>query len=128
LKRAKLAVPTFTTASTRPCRADKQQGFNGKCNVDDIISIRALAFDVDFTVKKNPDLVKTLLAFIHTRLTGALRPTLVIDSGGGVQLIYLLKTTIDVRSHPISAGPSPTKPKILKPYCAHRFHGPCPSR
>ena len=31
----------------RPCSVTEQQGYNGKCNVEDIESIRALAFDVD---------------------------------------------------------------------------------
>lgn len=30
----------------RPCGAAEQQGKYGKCNVDDIIDIRALAFDI----------------------------------------------------------------------------------
>jgi hypothetical protein len=33
----------------RPCPVGEQKGFNGKCNVDDIITIRALAFDVDIS-------------------------------------------------------------------------------
>jgi hypothetical protein len=31
----------------RPCSAGEQQGFSGKCSVNDIIAIRALAFDID---------------------------------------------------------------------------------
>src|ERR1700722_179048 len=31
----------------RPCPAGDQKGFGGKCNVDDIVAIRALAFDID---------------------------------------------------------------------------------
>lgn len=33
----------------RLCPVTEQRGWNGKCNVDDIIAIRALAFDVDIT-------------------------------------------------------------------------------
>jgi hypothetical protein len=84
----------------RACPVWEQQGYRGKCNADDIIYIRALAFDVDFTVKKDQELVKALLAFIDTRLVGALLPSLVIDSGGGIQLIYLLRQMVDVRSNP----------------------------
>ena len=84
----------------RPCPAWEQRGYRGKCNADDIIAIRALAFDIDFTVKKDSELVKALLAFIDTPLIGALRPSLVIDSGGGIQLIYLLRQIVDVRTNP----------------------------
>jgi hypothetical protein len=84
----------------RPCPVWEQEGRNGKCTARDIIAIRALAFDIDFTVKKDPELVKALLMFIDARLIGALRPSLVIDSGGGVQLIYLLRQIVDVRSNP----------------------------
>jgi hypothetical protein len=59
-----------------------------------------LAFDIDFITKKDPDLVKALLAFIDDHLIGALRSSLVIDSGGGFQVIYLLREIIDVQSSP----------------------------
>jgi hypothetical protein len=36
----------------KPCPITQQQGSRGKCNVEDIVAIRALAFDVDFTVPK----------------------------------------------------------------------------
>jgi hypothetical protein len=78
------------------CRASDQQGRNGKCGADDI-AIRALAFDVDFTVKKDPALVAAFLTFVDAQLAGALRPSLVIDTGGGFQLIYLLKDVISVQ-------------------------------
>jgi hypothetical protein len=84
----------------RPCRASDQQGVRGKCNADDIIAIRALAFDVDFIVKKDPSLVAAFLAFVDAQLVGALRPSLVIDTGGGFHLIYLLKEQIDLGSNP----------------------------
>jgi hypothetical protein len=81
----------------RPCSLRDQQGRNGKCNANDIIAIRALAFDVDFKVKKEPELVGSLLAFVDALLVGTLRPSLVIDSGGDIQLIYLLKDVINVQ-------------------------------
>jgi hypothetical protein len=84
----------------RACPIADQRGYRGKCNADDIIAIRALAFDVDFEIKNDPELAKALLAFIDARLIAALRPSLVVDSGGGVQLIYLLRQIIDVRSNP----------------------------
>jgi hypothetical protein len=67
----------------QPCFVGDQQGYNGKCNANDVIALRALAFDVDFTIKNDPELVKSLLAFIDVHLIGALRPSLVIDTGGG---------------------------------------------
>ena len=81
----------------RSCSASDQQGWNGKCNADDIIAIRALAFDVDFKVKRNPELDKAFLKFADTQLIGAQLPSLVIDTGGGFQLIYLLKDVISVQ-------------------------------
>ena len=95
----------------RPCFVGDQQGYNGKCNANDIIAIRALAFDIDFTVKKEPELVKSLLAFIDAHLTGVMRPSLVIDSGGGFQLIYLLKTIMDVQSNPYEKRSIPNPEK-----------------
>jgi hypothetical protein len=50
----------------RPCPITDQRGYRGKCTADDIIAIRALAFDVDFTTKKDTELVRALLAFIDT--------------------------------------------------------------
>jgi hypothetical protein len=80
-----------------PCSAPDQQGFRGKCGADDIIAIRALAFDVDFKVKRNPELDGALLAFINGELTGPLCPSLLVDTGGGFQLIYLLKDVMSVQ-------------------------------
>ncbi len=78
----------------RPCSATKQQGSRGKCNVDDIIAVRALAFDID--IIKRPFDNKLLLGFVDQHLNAALRPSLVISTGGGFQLIYLLREAIDV--------------------------------
>jgi hypothetical protein len=84
----------------RPCIAADQEGWNGKCNVNDIIAVRALAFDIDFRTARTPESVNALLGFVDDKLTGPMRPSLVIDSGGGFQLIYLLREIIDVRSNP----------------------------
>jgi hypothetical protein len=80
----------------RPCSIIYQQGYNGKCGSEDIIAVRALAFDADLNVKNDNGLIKAFLAFIDTRLNGALRPSLVINTGGGFQLIYLLNEVIEV--------------------------------
>ena len=64
--------------------------------MDDIVRVRALAFDIDFTVKKEPKLIQSLLDFIDTQLIGELRPSLVVDSGGGFQLIYLLNKFFNI--------------------------------
>lgn len=80
----------------RPGFVGDQRGNNGKCNAEDVIAIRALAFDIDFTVKKEPELVNALLTFIDETLVGVLRPSLVVDSGGGVQLVYLLRIFVDI--------------------------------
>jgi hypothetical protein len=84
----------------RPCAVWHQQGYNGKCTAEDIIAIRAIAFDVDFEVKNDQKLVQRLLEFVDMQLIGALRPSLVINTGGGFQLIYLLKDVIDVQANP----------------------------
>jgi hypothetical protein len=78
----------------RPCPVGEQRGWNGKCNVDDIIAIRALAFDVDIT--KRPFDSARLVEFIKREFLGALRPSLLINTGGGFQLIYILEKAIDV--------------------------------
>jgi hypothetical protein len=44
----------------RPCSANEQRGWYGKCNVDDIAVIRALAFDIDFTGEKTEQIVHSL--------------------------------------------------------------------
>lgn len=82
----------------RPCEVWHQQGYNGKCNANDIIAIRALAFDIDIT--KRPFDPNLLLDFIEAQLVKVLRPSLVISTGGGYQFIYLLKQIVDVRSNP----------------------------
>jgi hypothetical protein len=80
----------------RPCFIGEQRGYYGKCSVDDIIAIRALAFDIDFNVRRALQLDETLLRFIDDTLIGVLRPSLVIDTGGGFHLIYLLTHVINV--------------------------------
>jgi hypothetical protein len=72
----------------RPCPVGDQKGSRGKCNVEDIVAIRALAFDID--IIKRPFNNHLLLAFIDAQFIGALRPSLVINTGGGFQLIYIL--------------------------------------
>jgi hypothetical protein len=62
-------------------------GINGKCNVDDINAIRALAFDIDHYHD---------IFMIESGLGSALRPSLIVNTGGGLHLIYLLKETINV--------------------------------
>jgi hypothetical protein len=64
-----------------------RQGFNGKCNVDDIIAIRALAFDIDLFQD---------ISLIEKGLPVALRPSLIINTGGGLHLLYLFKDPINV--------------------------------
>jgi hypothetical protein len=78
----------------RPCSVANQQGWNGKCNVDDIVRVRALAFDID--IAKRPFDNKLLIDFVDQTLTDALRQSLVINSGGGFQLIYLLNESINI--------------------------------
>jgi hypothetical protein len=77
-----------------PCKVSKRQGANGKNNIDDIISIRALAFDIDFTsFKRDYDAV---LKFIDANLTGELQPSMVINTGGGFHLIYILSEKLNI--------------------------------
>jgi hypothetical protein len=78
----------------RPCPVGDQKGYNGKCNVEDIIAIRALAFDIDIT--KRPFHPAGLFEYIDCTLVGALRPSFLVNSGGGYQLVYVLKEPIDV--------------------------------
>jgi hypothetical protein len=71
----------------RPRSASDQYGSYGKCTVDDIIVIRAMAFDIDFFQDADA---------INTKLTGELRPSKIISTGGGLHLIYLLDKVINV--------------------------------
>jgi hypothetical protein len=78
----------------RPCKVSLRQGWWGKNNIDDIIAIRALAFDIDFTsFQRDADKIEF---FIDEKLTGDIRPSIVINSGGGFQLVYFLTTVIDI--------------------------------
>jgi hypothetical protein len=81
----------------RPCSIGKRTGFFGKNNIDDIIAIRALAFDIDFTCAKTEELIVALSSFIGEKLVYDLRPSLVISTGGGYQLIYILKKFISIK-------------------------------
>ena len=88
----------------RPCMITEQTGSNGKNNIDDIIAIRALAFDIDFVVAKTDALIDAMLKFIDKEL-GELKPSLVISTGGGFQLIYLLEEFTNVnlyRKQPVT--------------------------
>jgi hypothetical protein len=71
----------------RPCSAADRQGLAGKNKSDDIIGIRALAFDIDHF--KNFDR-------IVDALPEALWPSLIIDTGGGLHLLYLLNEVLNV--------------------------------
>ena len=77
-----------------PCPKDVRVGANGKNNTDDIIAIRALAFDID--IIKRPFDTDLLLDFINKTLTRALQPSLLISTGGGYHLIYLLEKAINI--------------------------------
>jgi len=70
----------------KPCKITERQGSGGKNNIDDIIAIRALAFDIDFTSFERDQ--EAVLNFIDKELE--LKPSLVINTGGGFHLIYLL--------------------------------------
>jgi hypothetical protein len=79
----------------RPCKVSQRQGWWGKNNIDDIIAIRALAFDIDFTsFQRDADKVEY---FIDEKLTGDICPSVVINSGGGFQLVYFLIEAIDIQ-------------------------------
>jgi hypothetical protein len=77
-----------------PVSSERRQGAHGKNNIDDIIAVRALAFDID--IIKRPFDNGLLLSFIDKTLTSALRPSLLISTGGGYHLIYLLDKPLNV--------------------------------
>jgi hypothetical protein len=77
-----------------PCSKEVRVGVNGKNNTDDIIAVRALAFDID--IIKRPFDSALLVNFIESQLTGVMRPSLLISTGGGYHLIYLLEKAINV--------------------------------
>jgi hypothetical protein len=80
----------------RPCPIGKRTGLWGKNNIDDIIAIRALAFDIDFTCAKTVEIVQAMLSFFDNFLINELQPSLVISTGGGYQLIYMLDQPWDI--------------------------------
>lgn len=76
----------------RPCKVSDRQGSGGKNNIDDIILIRAMAFDIDFTSFQRD--YETVLSQIDKNLIGEIKPSLIINTGGGLHLIYLLNEKI----------------------------------
>jgi hypothetical protein len=56
----------------RPCPVTERQGWAGKNNVDDIIAIRALAFDVDITQRPFDNAL--LVDFVDNAFTGRSAP------------------------------------------------------
>jgi hypothetical protein len=80
----------------RPCKISDRQGKGGKNNIEDIIIIRAMAFDIDFTSFERDQ--EAVLNFIDNELE--LKPSLVINTGGGFHLIYLLNPLFPIRLHP----------------------------
>jgi hypothetical protein len=78
----------------RPCKVTQRQGAYGKNNLDDIIAIRALAFDID-TLQPQEEVIKLIKENLNEELT----PSLIIFTGGGYHLIYLLNELINVRLH-----------------------------
>jgi hypothetical protein len=75
-----------------PCHVSERKGANGKNNIDDIIAINALAFDIDFTSFQRDQ--EEVLKFINDNLKNELQPSLVINTGGGFHLIYFLNKKI----------------------------------
>jgi hypothetical protein len=73
-----------------PCPEKEQVGANGKCNADDMLCVRALVFDVDFMVPRTPELNTAFIAYVKS-LPSNLKPSLLIDTGGGYHLLYLLE-------------------------------------
>jgi hypothetical protein len=79
----------------RPCKVTERQGNYGKNNIDDIIAIRALAFDIDFTKEKTTQLIDSMLKFIDQTLPE--KPSMVISTGGGFQIIYLASEIFKIK-------------------------------
>jgi hypothetical protein len=88
----------------RPCSASDRQGSYGKNNVDDIIGVRALAFDIDLF---------TDAELINTKLAGDLKPSIIINTGGGLHLIYLLKQVINVNLYRVSPSDEQERINVL---------------
>jgi hypothetical protein len=76
----------------RPCKVIHRQGVYGKNNVDDIIAIRALAFDIDVLAPH-----ETVLDAIDKNLDNELKPSIIIFTGGGYHLIYLLNKIENIK-------------------------------
>jgi hypothetical protein len=81
----------------RPCKVSERQGWWGKNNIDDIIAIRALGFDIDFTSFQRDQ--EAVLTFIDKNLVNELKPSMIINTGGGFHLIYFLSETINIHLH-----------------------------
>jgi hypothetical protein len=81
----------------RPCKVSERQGWWGKNNIDDIIRIRALGFDIDFTSFQRDQ--EAVLKFISDKLINELQPSVVINTGGGFHLIYFLSKFINTYIH-----------------------------
>ena len=81
----------------RPCPIGDRTGLWGKNNIDDIVAIRALAFDIDFTCPKTDELIIAMLSFFDNFLINELQPYFVISTGGGYQLIYILNEVMNVK-------------------------------
>jgi hypothetical protein len=81
----------------RPCKVSERQGAGGKNNIDDIVCIRALAFDIDFSSFKRDH--EKVLIFITDKFNNESQPSMVINTGGGFHLIYFLSKRIKTYIH-----------------------------
>jgi hypothetical protein len=72
----------------RPCPVWEQQGYRGKCNADDICVVRAFAFDIDLFTDAD---------LINTKLAADLKPSIIINTGGGLHLIYLFNEFVNIK-------------------------------
>jgi hypothetical protein len=101
----------------RPCKIGDRQGAGGKNNVDDITVIRAWAFDIDFTKSKTQKLIDEMLSFFDNFAINELKPSLIISTGGGFQIIYLLEPFMRVmlyRKQPITDEQKDINKEIVK--------------
>jgi hypothetical protein len=77
-----------------PCKVSERQGWWGKNNIDDIIEISALGFDIDIIERPFND---NLLVLAIDNLDDILKPSILIHTGGGFHLIYFLSNPIDIK-------------------------------
>lgn len=92
------------------CHITKQRGFNGKLLASEIIKVHMLGFDIDYITGDEAQRIQFEARALSLVLASKIKPSLVVSTGGGFQVLFVLAVPIDV---PFSNAKIPSPQEAL---------------